>query len=281
MSPYSITDLTCPSVALLNDVLAIAREAGEAIMRVYAQEFAVEHKDDDSPLTQADRQAHQIITTRLQALTPHIPVLSEESPAEHHAFAMRSQWPTLWLVDPLDGTREFIKRNGEFTVNIALIHQHRPLLGVVTVPAADLAYTGAVGLGAQRIRGAQTPERIHIRVPHASTPVVVGSRSHRGDSLDALLARLGPHELCAVGSALKFCRVAEGEADFYPRLGPTSEWDTAAGQAVLEAAGGGVFNLQGQPLSYNQRDTLLNPEFMAVGDPAFAWQPLLSATEAY
>jgi 3'(2'), 5'-bisphosphate nucleotidase len=265
-----------PDAALLTAVLAIAREAGQAIMRVYDSDFAVEHKADDSPLTLADREAHHIITTGLQSLTPHIPVLSEESPPEFHDFATRRHWQTLWLVDPLDGTREFVKRNGEFTVNIALIHGNRPILGVVTVPAADLAYTGATGLGAQRIRGMDSAEVIQVRMPHPAVPVVVGSRSHRGASTDALLTRLGPHELCAVGSALKFCRVAEGAVDFYPRLGPTSEWDTAAGQAVLEAAGGQVVNLQGEPLTYNRRDTLLNPEFLAVGDPHFAWQSLVA-----
>lgn len=273
-----MTDLPAitPDAALLSAVLNIAREAGQAIMRVYASEFAVEHKQDDSPLTLADREAHRIISAGLQALTPQIPVLSEESPPEHHDFATRSQWPTLWLVDPLDGTREFVKRNGEFTVNIALIQAHRPILGVITVPAADVAYVGALGLGAQRIQGRQTAQTIHSRQPHANVPVVVGSRSHRGESLDAVLTKLGPHELCAVGSALKFCRVAEGAADFYPRLGPTSEWDTAAGQAILETAGGQVLNLQGEPLRYNHRDTLLNPHFLAIGDPQFAWQPLLS-----
>lgn len=264
-----------PSPALLSAVLDLARAASAAIMQVYADEFAVEQKADDSPLTLADRQAHEIITAGLRTLTPHIPVLSEESPAQDHAVATRSQWPTLWLVDPLDGTREFIKRNGEFTVNIALIHAHRPTLGVITVPAAQLAYTGAVGLGAQRITAQQPPQYIRTRQPHAAIPVVAGSRSHRGASLDALLARLGPHELCAVGSALKFCRVAEGAVDLYPRLGPTSEWDTAAGQAVLEAAGGRVLNLQGEALSYNHRDTLLNPDFLAIGDPQFAWQSLV------
>ncbi|MGC3982716.1 MAG: 3'(2'),5'-bisphosphate nucleotidase CysQ [Steroidobacteraceae bacterium] len=283
MTQFEVANPATPSPALLAAVLAIAHQAGAAIMRIYAGEITVDLKQDDSPLTLADREAHRIITAGLQTLTPHIPVLSEESPPEHHAFATRGQWPTLWLVDPLDGTREFIKRNGEFTVNIALIHQHRPTLGVVTVPAADLAYTGAAGLGAARIESSQLeslqpPQPIRTRAA-ASKPVVVGSRSHRGDSLDALLSKLGPHELQSVGSALKFCRVAEGAADFYPRLGPTSEWDTAAGQAVLEAAGGQVLNLQGQPLSYNRRETLLNPEFMAVGDPRFAWQHLIQPAE--
>jgi 3'(2'), 5'-bisphosphate nucleotidase len=202
-------------------------------------------------------------------------VLSEESPPQHHVAATRHQWQTLWLVDPLDGTREFVKRNGEFTVNIALIHAHRPILGVITVPAAEVTYTGAVGLGAQRVRDDHPAEAIHVRQPHPAVPVVVGSRSHRGAATDALLTRLGEHELCAVGSALKFCRVAEGNADFYPRLGPTSD-GIPPGQAVLEAAGGQVINLQGEPLTYNRRDTLLNPDFLAIGDPQFAWQPLIA-----
>ncbi len=277
MTDLPPTSPPAPDDALLSAVLDIAREAGRAIMRVYDSDFAVDHKADDSPLTLADREAHRIITARLQSLTPHIPVLSEESPPEHHDFAIRRHWPTLWLVDPLDGTREFVKRNGEFTVNIALIHAHRPLLGVIAIPAAGVAYTGATGSGAQRIRGMHPAEIIRVRQPHPAVPVIVGSRSHRGASTDALLNRLGPHELCAVGSALKFCRVAEGHADFYPRLGPTSEWDTAAGQAVLEAAGGQVLNLQGEALTYNRRDTLLNPDFMAIGDPHFVWRPLIAA----
>jgi 3'(2'), 5'-bisphosphate nucleotidase len=243
-------------------------------MQVYAGEFAVENKQDDSPLTQADREAHRIITAGLKALTPNIPVLSEESPPSTHEFKTRRHWETLWLVDPLDGTREFINRNGEFTVNIALIHEHQPVLGVVAIPASQTIYTGAVGLGAQRI-DAHGSRSIRTLQPARTVPIVVGSRSHRGDSLDALLTRLGPHELCAVGSALKFCRVAEGVADFYPRLGPTSEWDTAAGQAVLEAAGGKVIDLHGSPLRYNQRESLLNPYFLAFGDATVNWLVLL------
>ena len=277
MSASLLPDPAHPSPDLLKAVLDIAQQASRAIMEIYAGDFAVENKQDDSPLTIADREAHRIITSGLQALTPGIPVLSEESKAQDHEFATRRHWQTLWLVDPLDGTREFIKRNGEFTVNIALIHNHRPTLGVVTLPAADMAYSGADGLGAHRT-DKQSSVVIHTQCPARPVPIVVGSRSHRGDSLDALLSRLGEHELCAVGSALKFCRVAEGAADFYPRLGPTSEWDTAAGQAVLEAAGGQVLDLQGMPLGYNRRDTLLNPNFMAVGDPAFNWQPLLGTS---
>lgn len=279
MPTHSPFNAASPSADLLQAVTSIAVEASAAIMQVYAGEFAVEHKQDESPLTLADRQTHHIITQRLQALTPNIPVLSEESPAEQHAVAVRGQWPTLWLVDPLDGTREFINRNGEFTVNIALIHEHRPVLGVVAVPATQTIYTGALGLGAQRIDSHGTAS-IQTQRPARSTPIVVGSRSHRGDSLDAVLARLGSHELCSVGSALKFCRVAEGAADFYPRLGPTSEWDTAAGQAVVEAAGGQVIGLNGLPLRYNQRDTLLNPHFLAFGDTAINWLSFVAPTAA-
>lgn len=260
---------------LLRIVVALARAASQAIMQVYATDFSVDHKADHSPLTLADREAHRIIVAGLKILSPDIPILSEESEPAQHEFATRRQWEQLWLVDPLDGTREFVKRNGEFTVNIALIRNHRPVLGVVMVPAADSAYFGAQGLGAYRAEAAAPALRITALAPARQPPVVVGSRSHRSDSLDALLQRLGPHELCAVGSALKFCRVAEGAADFYPRLGPTSEWDTAAGQAVLENAGGAVLNLQGLPLRYNQRETLLNPNFVALGDPQFSWRHLV------
>lgn len=276
ITPASSLQPERPSTEWLEAVLFIAREASAAIMAVYDSEFAVEHKQDDSPLTLADREAHRVIVRGLTALTPHIPVLSEESPPEQHVFATRSAWPTLWLVDPLDGTREFVKRNGEFTVNIALIHRHRPVLGVIAVPATGVAYCGAHGLGAQRIAPQGAPETIRAQQPFRQVPVVVGSRSHAGDSLALVLKRLGPHDLCSVGSALKFCKVAEGAADFYPRLGPTSEWDTAAGQAIVEAAGGGVFDLHGEPLSYNRRDTLLNPHFVAIGDAHFAWRHLMS-----
>lgn len=276
MTQLPLINPAAPSTELLIAVRDIARAASAAIMRVYAGEFTVAHKSDDSPLTLADRHAHDLIVGQLQALTPQVPVLSEESPAAHHDYATRSQWPTLWLVDPLDGTREFVKRNGEFTVNIALIHQHRPVLGVVAIPAEGVAYGGGVGLGARLFKASQLPRAIYTQRPHRSIPVVVGSRSHGNNETRALLGRLGEHQSCAVGSALKFCRVAEGAVDFYPRLGPTSEWDTAAGQAVIEAAGGKVIDLHGEPLSYNRRDTLLNPHFFALGDPRFEWQRLLS-----
>jgi len=265
---------TMSDATLLNAVIDIAREAGAAIMNVYAGDFTVDHKEDNSPLTQADQAAHRIITTALQKLTPGIPVLSEESSPEFHDFKTRQHWSQFWLVDPLDGTREFINRNGEFTVNIALIRDHAPVLGVIGVPATNVIYSGVRGMGAQRSAGAQATTTICSRTS-GIIPTVVGSRSHRGDSLNEFLTRLGTHELCSVGSALKFCRVAEGSADCYPRLSPTSEWDTAAGQAIVEAAGGAVFDISGKVLSYNQRDSLLNPQFIVVGNPQFAWQHLI------
>ena len=255
---------------LLDAVLGLGQEAANAILTVYATDFIVDQKADTSPLTEADRAAHGIITQGLARLTPQIPVLSEESPAAQHEFATRKRWSDLWLVDPLDGTREFVNRNGEFTINIALIRAHRPVLGLVLAPALDLAYGGVSGNGAwRRQRGETLP--IAVQQPARSRPVVAGSRSHRGASLDALLARLGPHELMSVGSALKLCLVAEGTADLYPRLGDTFEWDTAAGQAVLEAAGGAVVDLTGQPLRYNERESLRNPHFLACGDSARRW----------
>jgi 3'(2'), 5'-bisphosphate nucleotidase len=257
---------------LLKGVLDAVAAASTAILEVYATAHGVEYKADESPITRADRAAHDILAARLSLLTPSIPVLSEEAEAAHD-FAVRRAWPELWLVDPLDGTREFISRNGEFTVNVALIRGHEPVLGVVAAPALGLTYYAARDHGAFRAQRESGAEPIHVR-PAADPLVVVGSRSHRGDSLDGLLARLGPHEMRPMGSALKFCLVAEGSADFYPRLGPTSEWDTAAAQAVLEVAGGAVTTLDGTPLRYNQRDTLLNPHFIAYGDRGRRWAAL-------
>ena len=260
--------------ALLPEVRRLVAAASTAILEVYAGAHDVEYKSDDSPITRADRTAHDILDAGLRKLAPHIPVLSEES-ADAHAPDVRRHWNELWLVDPLDGTKEFISRNGEFTVNVALIRDHKPVLGVVAAPVLDTVYFGATGLGAFVAREGGADREIHVRRPAASPLVVVGSRSHRGDSLDTVLGRLGPHELRPMGSSLKLCLVAEGAADFYPRLGPTSEWDTAAAQAVVEAAGGAVTMLDGAPLRYNARETLLNPHFLVFGDPAREWHRLL------
>lgn len=255
--------------AFIEPLVALARQAGDAILEVYATDFDVQAKDDNSPLTQADMASHCIIDAGLRALTPDIPIISEESGLP--SFEERSQWTRYWLIDPLDGTREFVKRNGEFTVNIALIDNHRAILGIVHVPVMKQTYTGCEGAGsAVRVDEGQA-ETISVATSSASPVRVVGSRSHRGTSLDAYLDALGDFEILPMGSSLKFCVVAEGKADIYPRLGLTSEWDTAAAQAVVEQAGGAVVELDGQPLAYNTKEDILNPHFLVRGPADKDW----------
>lgn len=257
----------------LNEVIAIAKQAGEAIMAVYAQEFKVQHKLDNSPLTQADLAAHDIIEKNLAMLIPELPILSEESAAI--PFATRRQWGNYWLVDPLDGTREFIKRNGEFTVNIALIENHRPVMGVVYAPALNLLFYAVEGQGAFRQLGNETAQPIKTRTFDATQVTVAGSRSHAGEELIRFLDHIGPHTLISMGSSLKICTVAEGRADVYPRLGLTSEWDTAAAQCVLQEAGGHLIDLDSNPFRYNLKESLLNPYFFAVGAGEHNWAQYL------
>ncbi|WP_223788464.1 3'(2'),5'-bisphosphate nucleotidase CysQ [Marinicella meishanensis] len=254
---------------LLKGIEELAVQAGEAILTVYhSDDFGVDHKADDSPLTKADLAAHRVIVDGLQALTPDIPVLSEES--ADIPFEERQSWHKYWLVDPLDGTKEFIKRNGEFTVNIALIENGKSILSVVHVPVSNVSYSAAVGVGVFK---RETGKKSSIGVMKNSRfkPTVVGSRSHMSEDVQAYLTRLGQHELVSMGSSLKFCLVAEGKADLYPRLGLTSEWDTAAAQCIVEQAGGQVVTLDGKPLLYNTKDSLLNPFFMVYGDPSRDW----------
>ena len=246
-------------------VIALARKAATEILTVYESEFAVQCKDDRSPLTAADLASHRCIVAGLQVLTPDIPVLSEES--KDTDIAQRRQWRTFWLVDPLDGTREFIKRNGEFTVNIALIEDGIAIFGAIQQPTTGALWHGAPGAGAFR-READADVAIHVRMPAAAPLRIAASRSHRDARTQAVLDALPGSETVACGSSLKFCKIAEGSIDLYPRFGPTSEWDTAAGQAILEAAGGAVLDPQGRPFRYNQRETLLNGDFIALGDPA-------------
>jgi len=252
---------------LVPAVVALAEVAGDDIMAIYqGGPTAVTHKADDSPLTAADMAAHVRIVTGLQALTPDIPIVSEEGcvPDERARSADR-----FWLVDPLDGTKEFVARNGEFTVNIALIEHGRAVLGVVTVPAQGLSYWGVVGQGACRRGAGEVQARpLHVAVPRGGDrPLrVMASKSHLNEATRALIARMGHHELVQAGSSLKFCRIAEGAADVYPRLGPTCEWDTAAAQAVVEAAGGHVCTLQGEPLRYGKAE-VLNPDFVVSAVP--------------
>ena len=260
---------------LVEPIVTLAKEAGDGILEVYATDFDVQAKDDESPLTQADMASHRIIDKGLRELTPDIPIISEESGLP--PYAERGQWQTYWLIDPLDGTKEFVNRNGEFTVNIALIDGGRPVLGVVHVPVSGKTYTGCEGVGAS-VRNSEGESRSINVASTTATPVrVVGSRSHRGASLDAFLEQLGEVEMLPMGSSLKFCVVAEGGADIYPRLGLTSEWDTAAAQAVVEQAGGAVLELDGQPLAYNAKEDILNPYFLVRGPDDRDWLELLAA----
>ena len=304
----------------LDTAIALSIEAGQAIMAIYAQDFSVIKKDDLSPLTEADMAAHYIIVAGLEKLTPDLPVLSEESiPIP---YDIRATWHRYWLVDPLDGTREFVKRNGEFTVNIALIENHKPILGVVYVPVTGVCYYARQGQGAykQEVGNAAitlgilppttlvhpctavapgilppttlvhpctavapgvlppttlvhpcTAQKIHVRAWNGEQLIVAGSQSHRSDDFDSFLANIGDHHVISMGSSLKSCLVAEGKVHIYPRLGLTSEWDTAAAQCIVEEAGGQLTDTALRPLRYNTKESLLNPSFLVFGDARHDW----------
>lgn len=243
---------------MLEPICQLAREAGAAIMQVYEGEKPLEatHKADDSPVTAADIAAHTVIMKGLLALTPDIPVLSEEDP---QAWDIRQGWDRYWLVDPLDGTKEFLKRNGEFTVNIALIEKGKAVLGVVFAPVLNIMYSAEAGKAWKEECGV----RNQIHVLDARPPRVVVSRSHASsdNELKEYLQQIGEHQTTAIGSSLKFCLVADGQAQLYPRFGPTNIWDTAAGHAVAVAAGAHVHDWQGKPLDYTPRESFLNPGF--------------------
>lgn len=249
-----------PPEHLLHEIVALARSAGSAIMKIYQSDDINEtSKADDSPLTRADLAAHQVIVEGLSKLTPGYPILSEEG--AEIPYSERGKWMRFWLVDPLDGTKEFIKRNGEFTVNIALIEGGKPIMGVVYAPALDVCYFAEHRAGAYVQRGTSAAQAIHVNASQAGETIkVVASRSHSDARTMALLERLGDYECISMGSSLKLCLVAEGVAHFYPRLGPTMEWDTAAAHAVVSEAGGTVCDATRMVLCYNKPD-LHNPQF--------------------
>jgi 3'(2'), 5'-bisphosphate nucleotidase len=258
---------------LLDDVVALVRTAQVEIMRVYAEPAAAwALKEDASPLTAADLASHRILNAGLERLTPQVPIVSEEGGLPD--VRTRAEWPVYWLIDPLDGTKEFLARNGEFTVNVALVEQNRPTLGVVGVPARGQVFVGDVTRGLARRLDPSGVFVLRARAYAGERPTIVASRRHGGEKLDGALRAIeqseGAPDLRNVGSALKLCLLAEGEADLYPRLAPTSEWDTAAAQAILEAAGGQVLQLCGTPVAYNKPD-ILNPEFIAVADARHDW----------
>lgn len=261
--------------SLIPELVHIARAAGKGILAVYHQDdIGVQTKADTTPVTKADLAANRIIVNGLKALPVKYPVLSEES--DHPPWQERKNWPRYWLIDPLDGTKEFINRNGEFSVNIALIENNYPLLGIVNIPATDTTYWGGKSLGAWK----QAKDGVaHGIRPRKFTPekeiIVLGSRSYGTEQASHYLNSLKtvyPDFISRkVGSALKSCLIAEGQADIYPRLGPTSEWDTGAVQGVVEGAGGLFLNPDGQRFSYNLKESLINPDFLVLGDKTIQW----------
>jgi 3'(2'), 5'-bisphosphate nucleotidase len=258
---------------LLKEVVAIAKKAGDAIMDIYnSDDLGVTLKTDNSPLTKADQAANKVIIEGL-SLVSNFPILSEESKLVD--YAERSKWQTFWLVDPLDGTKEFIKHNGEFTVNIALIRNGVPILGVVYAPAIERLYFAAEGQGAYVQNGDASPISIKAADYHEQRLIVVASRSHAGSDLQSFLDQLSDHDVISMGSSLKICLVAEGRAHLYPRLGPTMEWDTAAAHAIVILAGGKLTDLAGMSLRYNKEE-LLNPYFVVAGNPQYPWLSCLA-----
>jgi len=244
--------------ALLKALQLLVHQAGEAIMQVYqTADFGVETKNDDSPVTKADLDAHYLLIGGLSQLTPHIAIVSEEDPA---SLAVPQQNSCYWLIDPLDGTKEFINRNGEFTVNLALIEANCPSFGFVSTPVDKTLYWGGKQLGSWRLRDSSLEQ---LQTQTSQNPIrVVASKSHLNEATRDFITNLGNTQLIQAGSSLKLLRIAEGAADIYPRLAPTSEWDTAAAQAVLEGAGGKVTKVDGSPMEYGKAD-ILNPHFVA------------------
>ncbi len=261
---------------LMPELLEISTMAGLAILEIYQhpESMEIQTKSDSSPVTCADLMAHEVIKKGLNNLTPHWPILSEED--ADIPYEQRQGWERYWLVDPLDGTKEFIKGNDEFTVNIALIEKGHSVLGIVHMPCFKHSYFAWQGGGAYKQQGEDAPIAICSRHDPSNPLFVVTSRHHGHSRLQTLLSSLGDPKVITYGSALKFCAVAEGEADLYPRLGPTSEWDTAAAQCIVEQAGGLVCDEQGDPFRYNQKPNLLNPAFFACGTREQKWLDFFS-----
>lgn len=268
--------------SVLPDVIELTRLAGKIILEIYETDFQIQNKKDNTPVTNADLAANQLIVETLAQLTPDIPVLSEES--DEIPFTLRSSWETYWLVDPLDGTRAFIEKSGEFSVNIALIYRHQPVIGVIYSPVKKCGYYACKGNGAYYLNDANESRAIHVcaHLPgdRSRKIRVAGTRSSRCAALqvflDNLCQHLGDYEMKYLGSSLKSCMIAEGSADIYARLGPTSEWDTAAAQCVVEEAGGLITDTQMQPLRYNTKDSILNPNFFVFGDRSIPWEQFLT-----
>jgi 3'(2'), 5'-bisphosphate nucleotidase len=245
---------------LIISAIEIAKEAGEAISQIYNSDFDYQIKKDLSPITAADRLSHKIITKRLKILTPEIPILSEENC--DIPFKIRAQWANYWLVDPLDGTKEFINNNGEFTVNIALIKNNAPILGIIHIPISHETYWGSKNKGSFYLNANDAEVNISVSNNQQNPIRIVASRSHPSDMLNDILEKIIDYEIIKIGSSIKFCHIASGQADCYPRFGPTSEWDTAAGEAIVRYAGGHMVALNGNLMHYNAKEDYLNPNFI-------------------
>lgn len=261
----------------IRKLIKISKDAGQGIMDIYESEFDVNIKSDHSPLTKADILSNKIICQSLKKLSPDVPILSEES--SKIPYDQRLKWKQYWLIDPLDGTKEFIKKNGEFTTNIALIYQNRPIFGMIHVPARNEFFWGSKEIGAYHLSGDSYSNKKNIRVSKKKAGGelrIVSSRSHPSGDLKTLLDKIEIFKLKSVGSSLKFCLIAQGKADCYPRLGPTSEWDTGAGQIIAESAGAIVVNLKNKPIQYNKGDGFLNPNFIAASSKDLIEELLLA-----
>ena len=258
---------------LAKEIKTISRQAGNKILEVYETDFSVEQKEDKSPLTAADMAAHNTICEALHELTPDTPILSEES--SDISFEERQSWNQYWLVDPLDGTREFVKRNGEFSVNIALIEKQKSILGVIHIPVSGITYHASLNNGAYKHESEKEPVKISAKKTNAENITIAGSRSHGNQQQHDFIEKLNSPEILAIGSSLKFCLVAEGLADIYPRFGPTSEWDSAAAQCIVEESGAIVVDTNFNTLEYNTKESLLNPSFLVIADKTFNWSQYL------
>ena len=257
----------------LLEILNISVDAGEVILNYYNENVDVIYKDDESPLTKADLASHKIITDSIKKITPDIPILSEE---EFIDWKIRKKWKKYWLIDPLDGTKEFIKKNDEFTVNIALIENNRPILGVIYTPALNELFYSIKNFGSYKIltkkklNTLKEAKRISINKKKSNKVKIVGSRSHSNPILDKWVNKnFNEFDILQKGSSLKFCLIAEGSADIYPRFGPTSEWDIAAGHIILEEAGGKLKSIDNKEILYNEKENILNPEFFAYSNIDF------------
>lgn len=256
--------------SLLDPVIAIAEDAGQRIMSIFEQEYTVEYKDDNTPVTRADFMAHDAIVAGLGIITPDLPMISEEDPIP--PYSVRENWEYFWIIDPLDGTREFINRREGFSVNIALIHHDRPVIGVIHAPVSGVSFYASSGNGAyKRDNQHSLGIRMHCRKKHRSPPMIAVSRTRQGGRLAEYLKKIGAYEIFPIGSSLKSCLVAEGIADLYPCLGPTSEWDTAAAQCIVEEAGAYMTDFSNEPLRYNRRESMINPAFLVYGDAGTQW----------